>query len=148
MARRRRIHWWPVVGAAAAASLALAGCGSSNNYANKLRPPAPITITAAIIRGHIQVSPNRFGAGPVQLIVTNQSDRTHELELISANPPGTPRPGLRQGTGPINPQDTAEVQADLPPGVYSLQARDATVRPGRIVVTRSRPSSQNQLLLP
>src|SRR3954451_10167258 len=55
-----------VLGATAAALL-VAGCGSENDYANNPRPPSPITITASINDGRVEVSPERFGAGPVTL---------------------------------------------------------------------------------
>ena len=45
------------------AAFAFAGCGKDSDYENKLRPPSPINITAAIGGSAISVSPARLGAG-------------------------------------------------------------------------------------
>ena len=59
---------------AAGAACALAGCGGSGeDYANKPRPAAPINVTAAINDKEISISPKTFGAGPVVIIVSNQT---------------------------------------------------------------------------
>ena len=53
--------------------LGLAACGSSAERVNDERPPASINVTAALIDGHIEVSPRSFGAGPIRLLVTNRT---------------------------------------------------------------------------
>src|SRR3954447_19348929 len=99
-----------VLGVAGAAPLG-AGCGSENDYANKPRPPSPITITAAISSKKVEVSPKRFGAGPITLVVTNQSGKSADL-VLETDTSGTPsQAGIRQQTGPINPQGTASLKA-------------------------------------
>ena len=131
--------------AACGAAAALVGCGSTSNYANLPRPPAPITVTAAIINGHVLVSPARFGAGPITLVVTNQTPRSQELTFETSELGGT-QSGVRQASGPINPQSTATLKADVRQGSYILRGRG--VRPARIVVGPKRQSAQNDLLQP
>ena len=60
--------------ATALAALALAGCGGDEEYTNEPRSPAPINVTAAITEKKLAVSPRRFGAGPINLIVSNQTE--------------------------------------------------------------------------
>jgi hypothetical protein len=130
-----------------ALALAVAGCGGGSDYANKLRPPSPITITASITNGRILVSPARFGAGPITLVVTNQSTRSQEL-ILETNELGGTQNGFRQQTGPINPQGTDELKADVRKGTYQLRVRAAGTRPAALVVGRRRASAQDQLLQP
>ena len=59
------------------------GCGSSGSYKNAPRPPSPIVITAAIVPHQVSVSPRRFGAGPITLIVTNETSASQQLTLRS-----------------------------------------------------------------
>src|SRR3954453_7362917 len=110
--RGGRLNQRTVLGVTATALLG-AGCGSESDYANNPRPPSPITITAAISGGRVEVSPKHFGAGPVTLVVTNQTQRLRDLVLESSEQPGSGRTGLAaQHTGPINPQGTASLKAD------------------------------------
>src|SRR3954471_9711998 len=112
-------------------SLALVGCGSDSDYANRPRPPVPITVTAAIAQNRILVSPARFGAGPITLVVTNQTPQSQELTFETSELGGS-QSGVRQQSGPINPQSTATLKADVRKGSYVLRGRG--VRPARIVV--------------
>ena len=138
---------WATAGGACA--LALAGCGASNDYANDPRPPAPITVTASIGDKGVLVSPQHFGAGPITLAVTNQTSRSRELVLESEQAPGSGKTGLAaQDSGPINPQGTASLKADLDPGTYLVRVKGGGLRPGQLIVGRKRASAQNQLLQP
>jgi hypothetical protein len=131
----------------AGAALLVAGCGSENDYANKPRPPSPITITAAISSKRVEVSPRRFGAGPITLVVTNQLGKSADLVLETDNSESG-QTGIRQQTGPINPQGTASLKADLRQGRYTVRVRSGEVEPASLVVGRKRASAQNQLLQP
>jgi hypothetical protein len=96
------------------------GCGGGgDDYENRPRPPAPIVVSASIADDGISVSPQRFGAGPVTLIVTNQTDSAQELRL-ETDELGGDAPGIQQDTGPINPGDTASLKADLRQGTYRV----------------------------
>ncbi len=125
------------------AAAAFAGCGSTAPYANLPRPPRLLTITSAIAHGHVLVSPSTLGAGPVMLVVANETKTSQQLTV------SRPAPfALSVQTGPINPGGTATLQIYLRPGSYVVQADDPSVAPTQILVGPSRPSSQNQLDLP
>jgi hypothetical protein len=127
----------------------LAGCGSDSSYKNNPRPPSPITVTASISDKAVSVSPSRFGAGPITLVVTNQTQRSRELVVESEQDAGTAKTGLAaQNTGPINPQGTASLKADLDSGRYSVHVRGGGIRPASVTVGQDRPSAQNELLQP
>jgi hypothetical protein len=123
------------------------GCGSSSGYENDPRPPSPIVLTASIDDQRVSVSPQRFGAGPISLIVTNQTDTAQSVTLESANKAGS-GPGLRQETAPISPQDTATLKADVKPGRYTVHVRGDGIAPARLRVGPERASAQNDLLQP
>src|SRR5215212_7166546 len=140
--RGRGLHQHTVLGATAATML-LAGCGSQSDYANRPRPPSPITITAAISDKQVEVSPAKFGAGPITLVVTNQTSRSRDLVLETDTTDDTGRAGIRQQTGPINPQGTASLKADLRQGRYTVRVRSGEIRPASLNVGRKRESAQN-----
>jgi hypothetical protein len=131
---------------ACVAALAATGCGSDDDYKNELRPPSPIVVTAAVSKEAVSISPAKFGAGPISLIVTNQTDDTQQVTLETSNTSGSP--GITQQTGPINPSDTATLQADIPQGTYELGVRGAAIKPAKLVVGEKRESAQNDLLQP
>jgi hypothetical protein len=128
---------------AGAVVVLVAGCGSSASFKNKPRPATPIVVTAAITRSGVTVSPTHFGAGLIQLDIANLTGRSEQLTLRA---PGSTQP-ISQ-TGPINPQDTAEIRANLAEGSYSVSASDAGLKAATLAVSAARPSSQNQLLQP
>jgi len=133
---------------AVAAVLALGGCGSSSaDYKNDPRPPGPIIITGYISDQRVSVSPSSFGAGPVSLIVTNQTGTAQRVTLESAGAAGT-GPGIRQVTAPISPQDTATLKVDVKPGSYSVHVGGDAIRAARLKVGPQRASAQNDLLQP
>ena len=68
--RRRTAQVVPCI---ALATAFVAGCGSDTSYRNEPRPASPIVVTASINKDAVAVSPRRFGAGPITLIVTNQT---------------------------------------------------------------------------
>jgi hypothetical protein len=126
---------------------AAAGCGAGEDFANKPRPPAPINVTAAITDGGISVSPARFGAGPIMLIVSNQS-RSAQKVTLETNEIDGDGPGIRQTTRPIDPRGTATIQVDVRQGTYELRTADRAVQPVAIRVGAKRKSSQNELMQP
>jgi len=130
-----------------AVTLAIAGCGSTADYANEPRPPAPINVAAAITPERVTVSPDRFGGGPIVLIVANQTDEPRRVTL-ETDVLGADGPGLKQTTGPINPDGTGTLKVDMPEGEYELSVDGNRIAPARIEVGESRESAQNQLLQP
>ena len=133
---------------AVAGVLALGGCGSSSaDYKNDPRPPGPIVITGYIDDQRVSVSPRSMGAGPISLIVTNQTSTAQRVTLESANATGT-GPGLKQVTAPISPRDTATLKVDVKPGSYSVHVGADAIRAARLKVGPERKSAQNDLLQP
>ncbi len=138
-------------GAATAAAVvlaaALAGCGDDDDFANMPRPPAPIVVSAAITEEGVSVSPATFGAGTVNLIVTNQTDASQRVTLRSQELADGGQK-LEQSTGPINPGDTASLKADLDQGTYVLSAGRRSIEPAIVDVGAARESAQDRLLQP
>jgi hypothetical protein len=138
---------WAAIVAALALALGAVGCGDDDGFGNTPRQPEEITISATIAPKRASVSPGRLGAGPIELLVSNQTKTSQQLTLASE----TLDPGgreLKQSTGPINPGDTASLKANLDPGTYTVSVEDDGVAPARIVVGPKRPTGQDRLLQP
>jgi hypothetical protein len=131
----------------AAAGCALAGCGDSGeDYANKPRPATPINLTASISDKEISISPKEFGAGPVVIIVSNQTSGNQRVTLQTEEIGGK-QPGTKQSTDPIAPRGTGTLKADVREGTYALSASDGP-KPVRLEVGPARKSAQDELLTP
>jgi hypothetical protein len=129
-------------------TLAATGCGGDEaEYANDPRPASPIVVSASISGERVSVSPREFGAGPIQLIVTNQTERAQELTLETDEIGGS-APGIEQNSGPINPGDTASLKADLRKGTYKVAVAGSGIAGVSLEVGADRPSSQDELLQP
>ena len=122
-------------------------CGAESDYANKPRPPAPISVTAAIDKTRIRVSPPTFGGGPVVFIISNQSGADQKV-TFETDELGAKNGGIRRATNTIEPRSTANLKVDASEGTYTLTASGDDVAPATIEVGKRRPSSQNDLLLP
>ena len=128
---------------AAVVSLAViaAGCGGDDEARSDERPPVPINISVNINEQGITASPAKFGAGPITMLVANQSGASQALTIDG--------PRLRRSVGPINPQDTATVRLRVQPGEYTVSAGEsAGLREATLTVGPQRPSAQNDLMLP
>jgi hypothetical protein len=125
-------------------ALVAAGCGD-DDFENEPRPPVTLQLTGVITPDRVTVSPNRVGAGPVIITVSNQTPDAHTLTLEGE--------GLRERVGPINPEDTASIQKTLPQGQYTVKAGsnaavDEEIRPATLVIGEARDSASDELLLP
>ena len=123
--------------------LGLAGCGG-DEFANTPRAPERLELGAAIAPHGVTVSPSRFGAGPVVLLVSNQTPTAQRARLRSQGGATV----LDQTTGPIAPGGTASLTADLDSGIYSVSASSSRIESARIVATSMRKSAQDTLLAP
>ena len=137
-----RVYGW-----IALALLATAGCGGGDDYANKPRPPAPINVTAAITDSRVSVSPQRFGAGPIVLIISNQSSSAQKV-TFQTDELGGSEPGRKFDTTPINPRGTATLKVDVREGDWKLSTSDGAIRAAAVAVGRERKSAQGDLLQP
>jgi hypothetical protein len=131
--------------AIAGLALAVSACGTTEDRRNDPRPPTRIVITGSISTDRVSVSPRRFGAGPISLVVANLTDASQQLTLETAD---RDRPGVRQQTAPINPRDTAELRADLRRGRYTVHVTGGGIIAATLRVGKRRPSAQNDLLQP
>ena len=140
----RRTPW---TAAAIALALLIGGCGGDDEFANRERAPAQITLSASITPRDITVSPSRIGAGAIELIASNLTSTSQQITLRSETLSAGTAP-LMQRTGPINPGDTASLTADLVQGTYRVTARASGVPSATIRVGPSRSGSSDQLLQP
>ena len=133
---------------AVAAVLAVAACGSSSaDYKNDPRPPAPIVITGYISDQRVSVSPRSLGAGPISLIVTNQTGTSQRVTLESAGATGL-GPRHQAGHGAHQPAGHGDAQGRRQ-ARQLLGARRRRRHPCRAPeVGPERASAQNDLLQP
>jgi hypothetical protein len=104
----------------AASVVALSACGSSTSFSNKPRPPTPVNVTVYVNDVRVSVSPSSVGAGPIVLVVTNQSSKSQSLSVL---PTGGDTSQALADTGPISPQATAQVTVNVSSsGNYTIAA--------------------------
>ena len=130
-----------------AATLGVVGCGSESDYANEPRPPSPINVTAAITQEKVTVSPREFGAGPIVLIVANQTAEPQRVTLETDEIAGE-QGGIKQSTAPINPDGTATLKVDVREGRYAVSVDGDGISAARVRVGPERESAQHELLQP
>jgi hypothetical protein len=129
------------------AVLAVAGCGGSQQRDNKLRPPVPVTLTGAIHKDGLQISPASVGAGTIVLIVSNQSGQPQKVTFETDELGG--KSGGRQASSPvIAPSTTGRLTIEALEGTYSVHVADDSIRAARVLVGPPRKSAQDDLLLP
>ena len=131
-----------------AGALLLAGCGDNDDYKNDPRPPSPINVTAFVGAKRVSVSPNSFGAGPIVVIVTNQSNSSQDVTFQTSRAGSGGSADVTQSTGPINPGDTGQIKLDVVQGRYEVKTGDNGIAPAAINVGPERASAQNDLLQP
>jgi hypothetical protein len=125
----------------------LAGCGGGGkDFADSARPAVPIQLNGVINKDGVNVSPNRIGAGPVKILVSNETQATHTLVLDGAD-------SAPVRTAPIGPSNTGRIQVTLRQGTYTVRAGSAAavvkeLKPARLVIGPPRPDSNDQLGLP
>lgn len=121
-----------------------AGCGG-DDFENEPRPAAAVTLTGVVQDEGVTVSPSEVGGGPVLITISNQTKMAHTLTLEGGS--------MKETVGPVQPQDTATIQATLESGSYEVRAGspEAVVREipsATLTVGPARDSSADQLLLP
>ena len=136
-----------MVGAISVAVLAV-GCGSSGDYANDPRPPRPENISVSVTERRVLVAPQEIGAGPVTLIVDNQSGESRDVRLEAPAGGSSACVETDTASGPINPLDTARLSVDLVEGDCIVTVAGSGVRPATLTVGRPRASAQDDLLQP
>jgi hypothetical protein len=146
-----------------ALALLVAGCGAQERV-NEPRPQPPTRVSVAVTEDEITVQPGRiaFGPEPAQQIPQNEaagqppvrSDEPLTVALVAANLTDVDsrlrlRGPTRASSGPLVANGNGTLLAELPTGVYRVEAAGIpAAKPGRLVVGPYRSSSQNDLLLP
>lgn len=128
------------------AVLVATGCGGPGDFENEPRPPVTLEITGVITEDSVTVSPDRFGAGPVVLTISNQTPDSHTVTLDGENIDP-------EEVGPINPMDTAAIQKTLPTGNYEVRADSNEgvvneIEPADMTVGQPRGTGSDDLQLP
>ena len=146
MKRGGRIRIGVLASGVASAAVLVAGCGGGKDFADQPRPAAPAQLSGVITDTGVTVSPNRVGAGPVVILVSNQTQQAKTLELDGANIAPV-------HTAPIDPSDTGSIKETLDPGTYTVKAGSTratakTLRPAQLVIGKARPDSNDQVGLP
>jgi hypothetical protein len=125
------------------------GCGSDEgDYANADRPPAPISISIAVLGDRVALAPDRVGAGPVVLLIANESGRSRDVTLAAPGAAAGSCVADEASSGPINPQGAARITLPLVEGTCKVGVADGTLRPARLIVGPERESAQQDLLQP
>jgi len=145
MSVMRQTRMRRVTMASAAVVVALAGCGGGSDFKNEPRPPVPLQLTGVITKQKVTISPNKVGAGPVVITVSNQTGQSRTLTLDGN--------GIQERVGPINPLDTAQLQKTLKPGRYKVTAGSeaataAVIAPAVLLIGKERASGSDKVLLP
>ncbi len=131
-----------------AGAVVIGGCGDDNDYKNEPRPPSPINVTAFVGAKRVSVSPNAFGAGPIVVIVTNQSNSSQDVTFQTSTAGSGGKNDVTQSTGPINPGDTGQIKLDVVQGKYQVKTGDGAISPASVSVGPERASAQNDVLQP
>ena len=98
----------------AAAAVVVAGCGE-RDFKREARAPVPMQLTGVSHNDKVTVSPARnIGAGPFEIIVSNQTKAPHTITLEGNS--------IVQRVGPVQPLDTATIRKTLMPGSYEVRA--------------------------
>jgi hypothetical protein len=118
----------------------VAGCGSTQHFADEARPATPVDLTVYINNARVSVSPTSVGAGPVVFYITNQASSAQSLTIRSASK-------TVASIQPINPGSTAQVQVNFASGAYQV-ATGSQIHPATLKIGKPRASSDNVLLQP
>ena len=103
-------------------------------------------MTAAVSTKKISISPKTFGAGPIVLIISNQTGDKQKLTLQTSELGGS-KPGLKATSNTIGAHDTGTMQVDVREGDYELSTSGG-VKAARFSVGKQRESAQTDLLQP
>ncbi len=146
MVRSSRAAPWCAAATALTLALTALGCGD-DDFANEPRPVVPLTVSVAITPQGVTASPARFGAGTIELLVSNQTATSRRLRLRSRRLARGGRE-LTQTTGPISPGATASLKADVDRGTYVVGVGRPSIPAATVIAGAQRDSSPDRSLQP
>jgi hypothetical protein len=117
--------------AAVVLALSLGGCGAAKSDPGPPGRGQARVVATAITSGAVNLSPDHLGAGLVKLVITNMTDASQQVAVESSG-----AGSFRQETAPINPQDMAQLRAELRPGSYTVSVRSPGVKSASLAVGR------------
>jgi hypothetical protein len=125
----------------------VAGCGGGSDFKDNPRPPVPVQLSGVINDKEVSVEPTKLGAGPIVLLISNQTKESHTVTVE-----GGPHNRVEQ-VGPINPLDAGRIQETLEPGSYTIRAGSDKaaphpIKPATLKIGPQRKSSSGDVLLP
>ncbi len=125
----------------------LAGCGSED-FQNKPRPASALEITGVIQKDKVTISPDQFGAGPILLAISNQTEEAPTVTLMRARACASAsgrRPAPHGQHASAAPTRTRAPTQGAPP---RQEAGAQEIQPAELDVGESRGDSSDQLLQP
>jgi len=123
---------------------ALSGCGQvdEKDKPDTARPPAEISIRAAITDDGVHISPAKVGGGPVRLIFANLTTKPVRGAITGGDD------DRRRTLKAVAPGSTATITTILEEGSYEVLAGSGSRRTAALTVGADRPSSDGDLFLP
>ena len=115
---------------------------------NRLRPPVPVTLTAAIHEDALQVSPATVGAGTVVLVVSNQSDGAADGDVRDRRARRQARRQHAPRARRSPPARPAALTIITREGMYSVHTADDAIRAARVKIGPPRESGQDRAAAP
>ena len=122
----------------------VAGCGAATrvDFASHSRPASPVDVSVDVGPGGIQLDPSRVRSGPVELLITNQTNAAHAVHV--AGPDGRT---LYSSAQPMPAGTTAQMKLTLAAGTYELGIDGRSPSP-RLRVSGPARNGDNELTQP
>ncbi len=131
-----------ITGSIAVGALSACGAVDPKDQPTDPRPPAQISVRAAITDDGLHISPSEIGGGPIRLVFSNQTTRPVRGAIAGGDD------DRRRTRQPIPPGSTATIQTIVAEGSYQVVAGSGGRREATLTVGEERPSSDGDLFLP
>ncbi|MFY9488780.1 MAG: hypothetical protein WAP35_08835 [Solirubrobacterales bacterium] len=118
-----------------ALALVASGC-TDDSYNNDPKPPAVLTVSVTINEDETVVNPTRFGAGPIRLIITNQTGTKQQVTLSTDQ---------LERTVSVDVSQTATFKETVESGLLTIDADNAVGEAFEVMVGPERESAQQDL---
>jgi hypothetical protein len=122
----------------------VAGCGAATrvDFASHSRPASPVDVSVYVGTGGITLDPRRVRSGPVELLITNQTDAAHALHVSAAG-----GRTIYSSARPTPAGATAQLKLTLGSGTYELGVDGRSPSP-QLHVSGPVRSGDNELTQP